>query len=92
VAAVCAEAADPDADLGGLVALARRSDDAITAKTPAHEAIGRHISFLAPTDRMDEVPHLIRRILAGENVEQFGTVRRSPSGAHGHVLPTLGDP
>jgi PAS domain S-box-containing protein len=54
-----------------------------------HEAIGRHISFLAPTDRMDEVPRLMRRILDGEEVEQFRTIRRTKTGTAIEVILTL---
>lgn len=41
----------------------------------ASQVIGRPISILVPPERPDEVPALLRRIAAGQQVEQFETVR-----------------
>ena len=46
----------------------------------AAEAIGRHISLIIPEDRIDEETHVISRILAGQSVQHFETVRRRKDG------------
>ncbi|MBI3271335.1 MAG: PAS domain S-box protein [Planctomycetes bacterium] len=47
---------------------------------PAAEVLGRSLSFLVPPDRPDELPDIHRRILAGEPVEHFETVRLRKDG------------
>ena len=46
----------------------------------AQEIIGRPITVLAPTDRADEIPGILRKIQAGERVEYFETVRVTKDG------------
>ncbi|MEV0173534.1 PAS domain S-box protein [Streptomyces sp. NPDC050803] len=46
----------------------------------AEEAIGRHVSFLAPPQCRDEVRALLRRLRRGEKVERFETLRVTKSG------------
>ena len=46
----------------------------------AQEVIGRPITLLAPKDRADEVPEILRKIRAGERVEYFETVRLTKDG------------
>jgi len=46
----------------------------------AEEAIGRHIAFLAPDDRQNEIPALIDRIRRGETVARFQTRRLAKDG------------
>ncbi len=41
----------------------------------AHEVIGKPISLLIPPERSDEEPKILRRIIAGERVEHYETVR-----------------
>ncbi len=41
----------------------------------AEEMIGRSISVLAPQDRRDEIPGILKRIRSGERVEYFESVR-----------------
>jgi PAS domain S-box-containing protein len=41
----------------------------------ANEAIGRHISFIIPTDRIGEEALIIERIKRGERIEHYDTVR-----------------
>ena len=46
----------------------------------AQEVIGRNISLIAPKDRGDEIPEILRKIRAGERVEYFETVRVTKDG------------
>ncbi len=46
----------------------------------AQEVIGRPISLLAPKDRADEIPEILRKIRTGERVEYFETVRVTKDG------------
>ena len=41
----------------------------------AHEIIGKPVSILIPEDHSDEEPGILRRIMAGERVEHYETVR-----------------
>jgi PAS domain S-box-containing protein len=47
----------------------------------AAEAIGQHISLLAPPDKIREVDTLLARLRAGERVDHFEALRRARSGA-----------
>jgi PAS domain S-box-containing protein len=44
------------------------------------DALGRSVSFLAPPDRPDEVPELIRRVVGGDRVPPLETVRQRNDG------------
>ncbi|RZA24509.1 MAG: PAS domain-containing hybrid sensor histidine kinase/response regulator [Proteobacteria bacterium] len=46
----------------------------------ATEAVGQHVSFLIPRDRREEETLIIARILAGERVEHFETIRQRKNG------------
>lgn len=50
----------------------------------AAEAIGRHISFLVPPERLDELRQITEKILQGERVKNLDTVRRHKDG---HEIP-----
>jgi PAS domain S-box-containing protein len=41
----------------------------------AHEVVGKHVSVLIPADHADEEPGILRRIMAGERVEHYETIR-----------------
>ncbi len=47
----------------------------------AEEAIGRHISFLAPPDMSGEMDHLLEGTRRGETVERYETIRRRKDGS-----------
>jgi len=47
----------------------------------AEEALGRHISFLVPPDRQDELRLLFDRLLRGESITQIETVHLRKDGA-----------
>jgi PAS domain S-box-containing protein len=46
----------------------------------AQEMIGRSITTLAPKDRVDEIPNILKKIRAGERVEYFESVRVTKDG------------
>lgn len=57
---------------------------------PAEEAIGNSISALiAPDDRRDEIPEILRKIRRGERVEHFETVRKTKDGRRLNVSITV---
>lgn len=55
----------------------------------AEQAVGRHISFLIPADRISEEDRIIARLRAGERVDHFETVRLRSDGQPIHVSLTL---
>lgn len=64
----------------------------------ADEIIGRHISVLAPPNRGNEFMEIIERILRGERIEHFETLRRRKNGTGinvsltvSHLQDTVGD-
>ncbi|MGO9379456.1 MAG: PAS domain S-box protein [Dissulfurispiraceae bacterium] len=50
----------------------------------AEEAVGRQISFLLPPGHIDEVPDIIKRIVRGDHIDQFETLRMRKDGT---VIP-----
>ena len=50
----------------------------------AHEAIGQHISLIIPADRHNEEQLILTRVLAGERISRFETVRCHRDG---HQIP-----
>ncbi len=55
----------------------------------ASEIKGRHISTLAPADRLDEVPLILEKIGRGERVEHIETMRVTKDGRRIPVLLTI---
>jgi PAS domain S-box-containing protein len=55
----------------------------------AAEAVGRSIGMLIPEGHDDELPALMRRLAAGEQVQRFETVRRRKDGVIVDVSLTL---
>jgi|GEM_PF-916863 len=55
----------------------------------AEEAKGRHISLIAPPDRVDEVTQIRERLTRGELVPHFETVRMRKDGEPVHVSVTV---
>jgi PAS domain S-box-containing protein len=66
-------------DLNGTIQSWNRGAERMFGYT-AEEAIGRHITFIIPADRIEEENVVIGRIREGNSVEHFETVRRSKSG------------
>jgi PAS domain S-box-containing protein len=46
----------------------------------ASEAIGKHLSFLAPTDHPEDGQDILRKVINGEAVKHYETVRRKKDG------------
>ena len=46
----------------------------------ADEVIGKPVTILIPTDRLDEEPAILARLQAGERVDHFETIRRRKDG------------
>jgi len=55
----------------------------------AEQAVGRHVSFLFPPERMEEEDHILARLRAGERVYHFDTVRVRSDGQPIHVSLTI---
>ncbi len=51
----------------------------------AEEMIGKPITVLAPPDRGDEIPGILKRIRSGERVEYFESIRVRKDGQHLNV-------
>jgi hypothetical protein len=66
-------------NLDGTIASWNRGAERIYGYTP-EEIIGKHISILAPSDRKDEIPEILRRIVLGENVDHFESIRVTKNG------------
>ncbi len=56
---------------------------------PAEEVVGRPISFLVPSDRMEELPEILDRINRGEGIEHYETVRVRKDGRRVDVALTI---
>lgn len=53
------------------------------------EAIGRHISFLIPPDRLEEEDMIISNLKNGKRIEHFETIRRTKTGNNLHISLTV---
>ncbi len=61
-------------NLNGIITIWNIGAEKIFGYT-AEEAIGKHISFLAPPGHADEVTDVLERIANGEHIEHFETMR-----------------
>jgi PAS domain S-box-containing protein len=66
-------------DLNGIVTTWNKGAERIYGYTP-DEIIGKNISILAPSDRLDEVPEILRKIAQGEPIEHFESARVTKDG------------
>jgi two-component system CheB/CheR fusion protein len=66
-------------DLNGVIQSWNVGAEKIFGYTAA-EAVGRNISFLVPPGHVDEVPGIIKRIVRGEHIEHFESVRMRKDG------------
>lgn len=55
----------------------------------AEEVLGRPITILIPSDRSDEEPAIIDRIVRGERVDHFETIRRRKDGSLVEISLTI---
>jgi rsbT co-antagonist protein RsbR len=56
---------------------------------PAAEAVGRPVSILVPSNRPDEVPQILEKLMRGERVDHFETVRARKDGESFDVSLTV---
>src|SRR6202142_3269513 len=66
-------------NLDGIVTSWNKGAERIYGYTP-DEIVGKHISGLAPSDRQDEIPEILRRIAQGERIEHFESARVTKDG------------
>jgi PAS domain S-box-containing protein len=74
--------------LDGIILSWNAAAERLFGYTP-QQAVGRHISFLFPPDRLDEEDRIIARLRAGERVEHFDTVRVRSDGQPVDVSLTI---
>jgi PAS domain S-box-containing protein len=67
--------------LDGIITSWNKGAEHIYGYTP-EEVVGKHISLLAPSDRPDEIPEILRKIAKGESTEHFESVRVTKDGRH----------
>ncbi len=53
------------------------------------EVVGKHISILAPEDRPDEIPEILKKIARGESTEHYESVRVTKDGRRLNVSITV---
>ena len=53
------------------------------------EVVGKHISILAPEDRPDEIPEILKKIAGGESTEHYESVRVTKDGRRLNVSITV---
>ena len=66
-------------DMNGIIQSWNRGAERIFGYR-AEEIVGKHISMLAPPDRVDEIPTILERLARGERVDHYETKRRTKDG------------
>ena len=67
--------------LDGMITSWNKGAERIYGYTP-EEAVGKHISLLAPSDRRNEIPEILQKIARGESIEHHESVRVARDGRH----------
>jgi two-component system, chemotaxis family, CheB/CheR fusion protein len=67
-------------DLTGIITSWNRGAERLFGYT-TEEVLGKPITILIPTDRLDEEPEIIERVRRGERVDHYDTVRRRKDGS-----------
>src|ERR1017187_1647855 len=65
--------------LDGIITNWNKGAERVYGYTP-EEVVGKHISILAPSDRPDEIPEILKKIARGESVEHYESVRVTKDG------------
>jgi len=65
--------------LDGIITSWNKGAERIYGYTP-EEALGKHISFLVPSDRPDEIPEILEKVARGESVEHHESERVTKDG------------
>jgi PAS domain S-box-containing protein len=55
----------------------------------ADEVIGKPITIIIPPDHLDEEPHILSRLRAGDRIEHYETVRMRKDGQRRHISLTV---
>ena len=75
-------------NLDGIITSWNRGAERIYGYAP-EEVVGKHISVLAPSDRPDEIPEILRKIAGGESIEHWESMRVAKDGRHVNVSITV---
>jgi len=67
-------------DLNGIITSWNQSAERLFGYTAA-EVIGKSVTILIPSDRLDEEPRILSRLKRGERVDHFETVRKRKDGS-----------
>src|SRR5208282_5664505 len=67
-------------DLEGVITSWNRAAQRLFGYT-SEEAVGRSVTMLIPTDRLDEEPMILGRIRRGERIEHYETIRQRKDGS-----------
>ena len=71
-------------DLKGIITSWNRGAEHMYGYAP-EEVIGKHISLLIPDDRPDEIAEILNKIVRGESIEHYESVRVTKDGRHLNV-------
>ena len=74
--------------LDGIITSWNHSATLMFGYTP-EEAIGKHISFIIPKDRMHEETNIIQNIRQGNKIEHFETIRLAKNGSERQISLTI---
>lgn len=66
-------------DVNGVIQSWNAGAQRIYGYTP-EEVIGQHVSMLTPRGDLDDTPEIMRRLLLGERIEHYETLRRTKDG------------
>ncbi|HYZ84742.1 MAG TPA: PAS domain S-box protein [Bryobacteraceae bacterium] len=66
-------------DLNGIITSWNKGAERLFGYT-ASEVIGKPVSILAPSERVNEMPHMLAKVRQGERVDHYETQRRTKDG------------
>jgi two-component system CheB/CheR fusion protein len=75
-------------DLNGIIVSWNSGAERLFGYT-AEEVIGQSVTILIPPDRLDEEPAILARILRGEHVDHYETIRRRKDGSSVEISLTV---
>ena len=75
-------------DLNGIITSWNQGAERLFGYT-AEEAIGKPVTILIPTERLDEEPAILARIRRGERVEHYETIRQRKDGSTVDISLTI---
>ncbi len=75
-------------DLNGTIVSWNRGAERLYGYPPG-EIVGRPLSMLVPSDVIDELPRILKRLSEGERIDHYETIRRCKDGSQVNVSLTL---